>query len=352
MTDAPAAWIIRSGRSGERDSWSVDNGRAGGGFDEVPDLTGATTREALVAIVRAAYPEASDGKVSNFAGQLWALRSRITVGDTIVLPMKTTSQLAIGVAKGAYTYVNDPDPELRHRIDVDWKRTDVPRTAVHQDLLYSLGAFMTVCQIKRNDGAWRLRQILATGVDPGARAETIEAEADDEAIVAGSSGGGAGAAIDLEQAARDQIQSFVASRFAGHGLSTLVAAVLEAEGFFTQVAPPGPDGGIDVFAGKGPLGLDSPRLIVQVKSSPTPVDARVVRELHGVLSTHGAEQALLVAWGGVNKVARQELRSQFFRVRVWDADDLLNAVIRNYDNLSEDLRADLPMKRIWTLVEA
>ena len=78
------------------------------------------------------------------------------------------------------------------------------------------------------------------------------------------------------------------------------------------------------FAGRGPLGLDSPNLIVQVKSSPTPVDVKIVRELHGVLSTHGADQALLVAWGGVNKVARRELQGQFFRVRVWDADDLLN----------------------------
>ena len=130
-----------------------------------------------------------------------------------------------------------------------------------------------------------------------------------------------------------------------------MAGVLEAEGFFTQVAPPGPDGGIDVFAGQGPLGLDSPRLIVQVKSSPMPVDVNVVRELHGVLSTHGADQALLVAWGGVNKTARQELRSQFFRVRVWDADNLLDAVLRNYDKLSEELRADLPLKRVWSLVE-
>jgi len=31
-----------------------------------------------------------------------------------------------------------------------------------------------------------------------------------------------------------------------------------------------------VFAGRGPLGLDSPRLIVQVKSSPSPVDVNVV----------------------------------------------------------------------------
>lgn len=349
-TLAPTAWLVRSGKSGERDAFNLENGVATGGFREVPDLTDVASREQLWERVRAAYPDDPDGTISNFAGQLWALRSRIQPGDTVVLPLKTSSQIAIGVATGGYRFVAEAEPERRHVIDVDWQRIDVPRTAVHQDLLYSLGAFMTVCQIKRNDGAWRLRKILATGSDPGARPETVKDEAVDEAIVAGSSGT-AGTVVDLERAARDRIQSFVASRFAGHRLSNLVAAVLEAEGFFTQVAPPGPDGGIDVFAGRGPLGLDSPGLIVQVKSSPTPVDSRVVRELHGVLSTHGAEQALLVAWGGVNKVARQELRSQFFRVRVWDSDDLLNAVMRNYDRLAEELRADLPLKRIWTLVE-
>ncbi len=157
--------------------------------------------------------------------------------------------------------------------------------------------------------------------------------------------------IDLERAALDRIQAFIAGRFAGHGLARLVGAVLEAEGFRCQVADPGPDGGIDVFAGRGPLGLDSPRLIVQVKSSPTPVDVKVVRELHGVLSTHGAEQALLVAWGGVNKAAKQELRNQFFKVRVWSADELLAALMRTYPVLSEDLRAELPLKQIWSLVE-
>ncbi len=50
-----------------------------------------------------------------------------------------------------------------------------------------------------------------------------------------------------------------------------------------------------MFACSGPLGLDSPRLIVQVKYSFMTVDVKVVCELHGVLSTHGAEQALLVA---------------------------------------------------------
>ena len=55
-------------------------------------------------------------------------------------------------------------------ISVDWKRVDAPRASVQQDLLHSLGAFMTVCEITRNDGARRLHQILETGSDPGPKA--------------------------------------------------------------------------------------------------------------------------------------------------------------------------------------
>ena len=50
-------------------------------------------------------------------------------------------------------------------------------------------------------------------------------------------------------------------------------------------------------------GRHSPRLIVQVKSSPSPVDVKVVRELNGVLRTQNANQGPLVAWGGLNKIA-------------------------------------------------
>lgn len=348
MTDtgAPRAWLARAGRAGERDRFALDSGFAGGGFQEVGDLTDATTRKAVHGLVRAAYPDATEGKINNFTGQLWALRSRIAIGDLVVLPLKTTSQIAIGRVTGPYQYRDDPDPTRRHVIPVDWLVTDVPRTAIHQDLLYSLGAFMTICEIKRNDGAWRLQQVVATGTDPGARLETQQAdEATEDDSAATTSG------LDFERASLDRIQSFIAERFAGHGLAKLVGAVLEAEGFKCQVGDPGPDGGIDVYAARGPLGLDSPKLIVQVKSSPTPVDAKVVRELHGVVSTHGADQALLMAWGGVNKVAKQELRNQFFKVRVWSADDLIEAVTRTYPLLDEELRAELPLKQIWAVVE-
>ena len=348
-SDVSRAWLIRAGKSGERDDFVLDNDLAGGGFSDIPDVTSASTRDDVKEMIQFARPGDSKNRVANRAGQLWALRSRVSEGDLVVLPLKSTSQIALGVVTGGYSYRSDPDPARRHVVSVNWKQTDIPRTAVKQDLLYSLGAFMTVCEITRNDGARRLQELLRTGSDPGASSD--DAQATEEAGDVSDATDALQSGFDVELYGRDRIRTFVTEEFDGHELASLVAEVLKAEGFKTREAPPGPDGGIDIFAGRGPLGLDSPRVIVQVKSSPSPVDVKVVRELNGVLSTQDADQALLVAWGGVNKNARQELRSQFFRVQVWNADDLLDAVLRNYDKLSDGMRADLPLKRVWTLIE-
>ena len=75
--------------------------------------------------------------------------------DLVVLPRKLTSQIAIGRVKGPYRYQKvggdcaTPEP-------VEWVRPDVPRTAFEQDLLHSFGAFMTVCNISRNDAERRV----------------------------------------------------------------------------------------------------------------------------------------------------------------------------------------------------
>ncbi|MGR6318891.1 restriction endonuclease [Micromonospora soli] len=313
------------------------------------DLTSTTTREAVRTEVERGFPSAKPARQINFTGQLHALRNRIAIGDVVALPLKTTGQIALGCVAGGYEYLaGEADPTRRHVVRVDWKRTDVPRNAIRQDLLYSLGAFLTICEISRNDGGWRLAQVLKTGIDPGARpgpgtSPTTLREQDPSDQTA--------EAIDLAQAAWDRIRTFVGEKYAGHALARLVAAILTAEGYMCEVASEGPDGGVDIVAGRGALGLDPPKIVVQVKSQTTQVGVEVVNQLLGGRARLHADQALLVAWGGITKPARAQAESQRFILRVWDAEALLSAMLRVYAHLPEEIHSEIPLKQTWVLVE-
>lgn len=334
-----AVWLVRAGKYGEREQTALEKGVLVIGWNELPDLSTVQSREALANVYRQLLPDASSGKAANHVGQLWSFRNRIQPGDLAVLPLKTRSALAIGKVTGPYQYTTDLGDEVRHVRKVEWLRTDLPRTALGQDILYSLGAFLTVCQIERNQAEERIRAVLAGKGDPGATS-VEEAETEE----------GGERSLDIEQAAKDQILEHIQRNFSGHKLATLVDAVLQGEGYLTKVSPPGPDGGVDILAGTGPMGFGPPRLCVQVKSSPSPADVNVLRGLQGVLQNFHAEQGLLVCWGGFKSSVHQEARQSFFTIRLWDSGALLGMILKNHDKFPDDLKADLPLKRIWALV--
>ena len=132
-------------------------------------------------------------------------------------------------------------------------------------------------------------------------------------------------------------------------MARLVDGILKAQGYTTYVSPEGPDKGIDLLAAPGALGFGTPRICVQVKSSDTPIDRPTLDQLIGTMQNVQAEQGLLVSWGGFKSSVNKEEANQFFRVRLWDQEDLVDQLLQNYDRLDEELRAELPMKRIWTL---
>jgi len=53
---------------------------------------------------------------------------------------------------------------------------------------------------------------------------------------------------------------------------------------------------------------------------------------------------------GVYGELKKEARLSFFSVRLWDANDLIEAIFKNCDRLPEELQNELPLKRIWALV--
>ena len=81
------------------------------------------------------------------------------------------------------------------------------------------------------------------------------------------------------------------------------------------------------------------------------MDVKVARELTGVMGKYAADRALLVGWGGFTKAVHIETAADYFKLRLWDAGDVVKAVQDHYEDLPEDIRADLPLKRVWTLVQ-
>ncbi len=331
-------WLVRAGKTGENEQIALDPGTVTIGGTKLPALNPIETRQQLTDLYKETFPNAGSGRVSNQVGQIWAFRSRINEGDLVVLPLKTQSAIAIGKVTGAYEHRTDLGDSVRHARRVEWIKTDLPRTSFDQDLLYSFGAFMTVCQVKRNNAEERIKAMLA-GKKLAPSIQPNGDETDDEVQT-----------LDIEQAARDQILDYIQQKFVGHDLANLVDAVLQAEGYLTRVSPAGADGGVDILAGAGPMGFDAPRLCVQVKSSQAPADVTILREHQGILPTFQAQQGLLVCWGGFKKSVLKEAKQSFFTIRLWDSGDLFRAIARNYDRLPDELQAELPLKRIWTLV--
>ena len=324
-----AVWIVKAGRMGEREQRDLEHGVVAMGWEELGDLSGVASREELRELYKRTYPESVEGRIANHVGQIWAFLRKIRVGDLVVTPIKTRSEIAVGTIQSDYQFTNQYGPDMQHVRNVKWTQTDVPRTAFDQDLLYTFGAFMTVCQATQPDAETRIRAAVGQGPRPQT-ADAIET-----------------APLDLEEAARDQIMAYIEQRYKGHGLASLVEGVLQAQGYVTKASPPGPDGGVDILAGKGPIGLDSPRVCVQVKSGR--VDADVYRSLRGTIQAFGAEQGLLVGWGGFTQAARREAATSYFAVRLWEKTDLIDAILRDYDHLLPGVQADLPLKRMWRL---
>ena len=333
-------WLVRLGKFDEQETHALETGDLVTRW-EVADLSDATNRDTIREIVEAAHPERKSGTLKNWAVQLNQLRNDVRQGDLTITPLKTTREIAIGRVSGPYKHVDDKYPTLQ----VKWLKQDVPRDAFKQDLLYSLGVSQTICEISRNNAVERVNSLVATGKDPGGGTSiAMPSTSKDEQA------GSVGPLIDPGVAARDQIKRKIASTFTGHAFTQLVAAILEAQGYIAHVSPPGPDAGDDIVAGRGTLGFDAPRLVVQVRSGSIVVDHSTLQSLNGCVHDAGADHGLIVSWSGFRSTVRKEANKQYFRIRFWDRDDLVDALLGVYDDLSEDIRAGLPLKRIWTLV--
>ena len=324
-------WLIRAGKNGEQEHDALENNVCVIGWNELPDLSKITNKEELTKIYHQHYEDETERAAIIRINQIWRFVKDIKIEDMIALPLKSERSVAIGKINEEYTY-KKISPIIQHTRSVQWMGK-IPRSSLleHKDILYSLGAHLTVARMWANDAENRIKKILDNeSVDSGDVKDTTTDTS----------------RLDHEVLSREDIIDTIDRNFKGHDFEYLVDSILRAKGFTTNVAAEGPDHGIDIFANRG---FGDMSICVQVKSSKDPVQEHVVRDLRGACKKHNAKCGLLVAWGGINKSAKKEIMCPFFEMEVWDHNRILNEIFKNYEKLDDEIRKKLPLKQIMVL---
>ncbi len=324
-----ALWLVRAGRHGEHEQDFLDGSRLYLTWGEFKlNLSGCKSKEDVRKLLLQYNPNLDGTRLSNQAGQIWTFAHRIKVGDWVLLPSKKEPSVHIADVLSEYHFDANASAMRHHWRNVKWIATDLPRSNFDQDLLYSMGSLLTICQIRRNDAEKRIRAMARSGWITNTKHATDVPDLE-------TNGAGDGEedpnSINLEQVARDAIAKLLVAKFKGHGMARLVEAILQAQGFTTYCSPPGPDKGVDLLAAPGPMGFGTPRICIQVKSGDTPLDRPTLDQLVGTMQNVQAEQGLLVWWGGFKSSVHREEAAQFFRVRLWNQADLIEQLLANYE---------------------
>ena len=341
-------WLIRGGSYGEHEDKFINDERVYLTWEDLGtvDMTGIDNYEGIKEAVQKNYPGESSRRLGNWSGQIWAFVVGMKIGDWVVMPRKNKGCIAIAEIISPYKYDATGVVPYRQFREVRWLKTDIPRSNFDQDLLYSFGAFLTVCEIKRNDAEARVRKLVLSGSRTGTGNQTIvstTADPSNEPVAESEP------PIDLEQLAIDGIANLIIRKFKGHGMARLVEAILKAQGFTTYLSPEGPDKGIDILAASGAFGFDKPRICVQVKSGDGQVDRPEFTQLIGAMQTTQADQGLFVSWSGFKSTVEKEVPANFFKVRLWNQSDIVTQLLAVYDQLDNEIKSEIPLKRIWTI---
>jgi restriction system protein len=336
-----ALWLVRCGHDKALEQQLLETGFVGIGWSKLEDISRYVSREDFEKYYIQTFPEEKPNAVKTNISQVFRFAHVLEIGDIVAMPLRSTPAIAFGRVVGEYFFDPSAHSNTQHRRRVEWVSEGIPRVTFEKDLLNMFGAFLTFCKIERNNAEERVNAILA-----GRHIPFFEEAQVDELEVALINPD----ERNWETFAMEQIRARISDAFDGHSFADLVGELLEAEGLTIAVSEPGPDGGVDILAGSGKFGFESPQIAVQVKHGTQMVDVKVIREHLGVMKTFNASSGLIVSWGGYRGNAKKEARQHFLNTRLWDSEDVVNLITKHYDYLSDQVKEKLPLKRIWALV--
>lgn len=322
-------WMVRAAEDGRLFSEFKNKNIVAIRWSSFGDLSSTPNSAEIKRQYKSAYPNASEGQINMGAAQVAKFRFKFKIGDYVITYNPETRIYLIGQIKSDYKYNNAL--EYKHTHEVSWLK-EIPRDALSVNTKNSLSATSTIFEVPLD----ARREILAF-IDskyPEKRPETVESNEEIKLIKE-----------DFEEKAREFIKDKIAS-LDWEEMQELVAGLLRAMGYKTNVVSKGPDRGTDIRASPDGLGLQDPAILIQVKHRVDEnMDAGEIRNFIGVL--RAGKRGLYVSTGGFSKEAKYEAERASVSITLIDLEELTKLVINNYDKFDSDAKALLPLAKIY-----
>ena len=325
-------WMVRSGRqAGVADAFK-QCGCVAPGWRTIGDLSTVTDRAILRTVLADARPDWAPGKLRVTAGQVARFRFDFQIGDTVVTYHSIRRVYVIGRITSDYAFDENRVVDHPHIRTVKWlgevRRDDLTtRTKNH------LGSLITIFAITSESADELMRRLDGGEPTNGRSAYDVDGDADIEQL-----------RRDVVERAREFIKDRLL-RLDWEEMQEVVAGVLRAMGYRTRISPRGPDRGRDITASPDGLGLEEPRIVVEVKHRKQQMGAPEIRRFLG--GCQCKETALYVSTGGFTREACYEADRSNTPLTLVNLDDLVDLIVQYYESVDADARALIPLVRVY-----
>lgn len=318
-------WLVRADGGELADEFRADN-HISIGFRIAEDLSGVTDLDVIEAAFRRANPDKGQGTVTRTVKQINAFLNEIQPGDHVLTPKPDRRWLMHGIVEDDPAYfVTSPDNDPDHhgnRRPVAWQHDTIYRYSCTPTDQKTLASRQTIELL--SDDSVAFWASLTTGVESE---QTTKASK----------------ALSAEKAA---ILNEIVSAFEWDEFQDLVAALLSAMGCeILEVAPPGPDGGVDIKAVTSNLLTPSIPLFVQVKryKLDSNIGAKAVRELRAGVQFGG--RGVFVTTSDFVKSA-PEVASEpgFPHISLINGSQFVDLLREHWDDIPDEFRSRLNLK--------
>lgn len=310
-------------------SFFIDKSCVALGWDKLAEDLSHKTTQAIKKDLLKAYPE-RETAINIWASYFEKFIHKIQIGDMVLTYNSTERNYLLGEITGQYQYapkmsfIGQTWPHIRK---TQWTSKPISRDILSQNTKNSLGTTLTLSELQPE----QTKEILSLiNNQPEKVVEQAQNIKEENAVI-----------IDeARERLKDRIMELDPDQ-----MEKLLKEILNAMGYIAEQTPKGPDRALDVFASKDGLGLEDPRICVEVKHRNGKMGSKEIRQFLG--SRKEYDRCIFVSTGGFTKDARYEAERSTIPLTLLDIDRLADIIERYYDNFSAEGKILLPLKKTY-----